>query len=112
MFDDKYKHDCLCSDSSDRMRMVVAKDELELILQHSDIRGKKVPILFFANKMDMRDALSSVKVSPPCSNYSTPTFIISGQRSVSSSLFWNMHRQTDKPFNSKIVWPIKLSLSK
>lgn len=53
----------IVSDSSDKMRMVVAKDELELILQHPDIVGKKVPILFFANKMDLRDALTSVKVS-------------------------------------------------
>ena len=45
------------------MRMVVAKDELDLILQHPDITGRKVPILFFANKMDLRDALTSVKVS-------------------------------------------------
>ena len=28
-----------------------------------DIRSRKIPILFFANKMDMRDAMSSVKVS-------------------------------------------------
>ena len=52
----------LVSDSSDKMRMVVAKDELDLILQHPDIVGKKVPILFFANKMDLRDALTSIKV--------------------------------------------------
>jgi len=49
-------------DSSDKMRMVVAKDELDLILQHPDIVGKKVPILFYANKIDLRDALTSVKV--------------------------------------------------
>lgn len=52
------------ADSSDKMRMVVAKDELDLILQHPDIVGKKVPILFFANKMDMRESLTSVKVTP------------------------------------------------
>ncbi len=28
-----------------------------------DIRSRKIPILFFANKMDVRDAMSSVKVS-------------------------------------------------
>lgn len=28
-----------------------------------DIHDKKMPVLFFANKMDLRDALSSVKVS-------------------------------------------------
>jgi len=49
-------------DSSDKLRMVVAKDELDMLLQHPDIRSRKLPILFFANKMDMRDAMSSVKV--------------------------------------------------
>lgn len=48
-------------DSSDRMRMVVAKDELEQLIQHEDILHRPIPILFFANKMDMRDAISSVK---------------------------------------------------
>lgn len=50
-------------DSTDALRMVVVKDELELLLQHKDIKGRQVPILFFANKMDLKDALSSVKVS-------------------------------------------------
>lgn len=50
-------------DSSDKLRMVVAKDELDMLLQHPDIRSRKIPILFFANKMDVREAMSSVKVS-------------------------------------------------
>lgn len=50
-------------DSSDQLRLVVAKDELEMLLQHPDIRGRHIPILFYANKMDMRVALSSVKVT-------------------------------------------------
>ena len=50
-------------DASDKLRMVVAKDELDMLLQHPDIRPRKLPILFFANKMDCKDALSSVKVS-------------------------------------------------
>ncbi|XP_013385355.1 ADP-ribosylation factor-like protein 6 [Lingula anatina] len=50
-------------DSSDKLRMVVAKDELDTLLQHPDIKDKRTPILFFANKMDLRDALSSVKCS-------------------------------------------------
>ena len=45
-----------------KLRMVVAKDELDMLLQHPDIRERKLPILFFANKMDCKDALSSVKV--------------------------------------------------
>ncbi|KAM9804970.1 ADP-ribosylation factor-like protein 6 [Neosynchiropus ocellatus] len=50
-------------DSSDKLRMVVAKEELDTLLNHQDIRCKKIPVLFFANKMDLRDAVSSVKVS-------------------------------------------------
>jgi len=50
-------------DSSDKLRMVVAKDELDLLLQHPDLKSRRIPILFFANKMDSRDAVSSVKCS-------------------------------------------------
>ncbi|XP_077393234.1 ADP-ribosylation factor-like protein 6 isoform X5 [Festucalex cinctus] len=50
-------------DSSDKLRMVVAKEELDTLLNHGDICSKKLPVLFFANKMDLRDAMSSVKVS-------------------------------------------------
>jgi ADP-ribosylation factor-like protein 6 len=50
-------------DSSDKMRMVVAKDELESLLESPDIRCRRIPILFFANKMDMRESVSSVKCS-------------------------------------------------
>jgi len=50
-------------DSSDSLRMVVAKDELDQFLQHPDVIGKSIPICFFANKMDHKDALSSVKCS-------------------------------------------------
>lgn len=42
---------------------VVVKDELDLLLQHHDIKRRRVPILFFANKMDCVDALSSVKIA-------------------------------------------------
>lgn len=34
----------------------------DITLHFSDISSRRVPILFFANKMDMRDSLSSVKV--------------------------------------------------
>lgn len=50
-------------DSADKLRMVVAKDELDVLLQHQDIRNRRIPVLFFANKMDLRDAVSSVKCS-------------------------------------------------
>ncbi|XP_050296752.1 ADP-ribosylation factor-like protein 6 [Anthonomus grandis grandis] len=50
-------------DSSDRLRLVVVKEELDLLLQHPDICQKRAPILFFANKMDCKDSLSSVKIA-------------------------------------------------
>lgn len=50
-------------DSSDRLRLVVVKDELDLLLQHPDVCNRKLPILFYANKMDCKDALSSVKIA-------------------------------------------------
>lgn len=62
-----YYRDCqgiiFVIDSSDKLRFVVAKDELETLLQHPDIAGRRVPILFFANKMDMKEAMSAVKIS-------------------------------------------------
>lgn len=42
---------------------VVVKDELEILVQHPDIANRKLPILFFANKMDCQDSLSSVKIA-------------------------------------------------
>lgn len=50
-------------DSSDRLRLAVVRDELDLLLQHPDIATHQIPILFFSNKMDLRDALSSVKIA-------------------------------------------------
>lgn len=50
-------------DSSDRLRMVVAKEELDILLNHPDSKHHRIPILFFANKMELRDAVTSVKVS-------------------------------------------------
>lgn len=64
---EQYYRDCqgiiFVVDSSDKIRMVVARDELESLLKHPDIVHKRVPVLFFANKMDLRDAMTSVKVS-------------------------------------------------
>lgn len=50
-------------DSSDKMRLVVVRDELDILLQHPDICSHRIPILLFANKMDNQDALSSVKIA-------------------------------------------------
>jgi ADP-ribosylation factor-like protein 6 len=38
-------------DSTDRLRMCVAKAELETLLQHANIRDTSIPIIFFANKV-------------------------------------------------------------
>ncbi|XP_030373193.1 ADP-ribosylation factor-like protein 6 [Scaptodrosophila lebanonensis] len=50
-------------DSSDYMRFVVVKDELEALLQHPDLMNRNIPILFYGNKSDCEDALSSVKIA-------------------------------------------------
>lgn len=38
-------------DSTDKFRMCVAREELDQLLQHEEIRSGKAPILFFANKV-------------------------------------------------------------
>ena len=50
-------------DAADRMRMCVARDELETMLAHPDVVGKpQCPILFFANKVDLMEAMEPVEV--------------------------------------------------
>jgi len=49
-------------DAADRLRLAVARHELDLLLQHPDVIGRSFPLLFLANKSDCRDALSAVKV--------------------------------------------------
>jgi len=62
-----YYRDCngiiFVIDSSDKLRLAVAREELDQLLAHPEIRERRVPILFFANKMDVRDAVTSVKCS-------------------------------------------------
>ncbi|XP_020372579.2 ADP-ribosylation factor-like protein 6 [Rhincodon typus] len=50
-------------DCADKLRIVVAKQELDALLIHPDILQRQIPILFFANKMDLSGALPSVAVS-------------------------------------------------
>lgn len=45
-------------DSTDRLRMCVAKEELEQLLAHEAIARVRVPVLFFANKMDIPGAMT------------------------------------------------------
>ncbi len=40
------------------MRFAVAKNELDLLLDHRDIKDKNIPIVFYANKMDVDGAAS------------------------------------------------------
>lgn len=49
-------------DSADRLRLVVAKDELENMLKHPGL-GKKVPILFCANKKDLPTAMNPAEIA-------------------------------------------------
>ena len=39
-------------DSTDKIRMCVAKEELDQLLNHEDIKRSKAPILFYANKVN------------------------------------------------------------
>ena len=50
-------------DSSDQTRLVIAREELQQLLSHRDLISRNIPILFFANKMDVRGALSDIGVS-------------------------------------------------
>ena len=38
-------------DSTDKIRIVVAKEEVKILLNHPDIKSARIPILFFANKV-------------------------------------------------------------
>lgn len=49
-------------DSTDKIRMCVAKDELDSMLAHRDIAGSRIPILFYANKMDLPTAMEPTDV--------------------------------------------------
>ena len=47
-------------DSTDKVRMCVARDELDELLSHPEIKDRSLPILFFANKMDVPGAMTPV----------------------------------------------------
>ena len=49
-------------DSADKLRNAVAKNELEIMLNHVNIKSRAVPILFFANKRDLPHSLTDVEV--------------------------------------------------
>uniref|UniRef100_A0A7E4VH90 ADP-ribosylation factor-like protein 6 n=1 Tax=Panagrellus redivivus TaxID=6233 RepID=A0A7E4VH90_PANRE len=49
-------------DSTDRMRMALARDELWILLDHKDIINRNAPLLILANKNDQKDALLPTEV--------------------------------------------------
>jgi ADP-ribosylation factor-like protein 6 len=50
-------------DASDPLRFVVAKDELDMMLDDKNVRGGTVPILFLANKIDLPNSASVDEIS-------------------------------------------------
>jgi ADP-ribosylation factor-like protein 6 len=73
-------------DSSDRARLCLVKDELQLMLENPEIRG--VPVLFFANKMDMPGALTpqeivdAVGIIEMCSDRAYNIFASDARRAI------------------------------
>lgn len=49
-------------DACDRLRFAVAQDELEIMLSSAHMQNKPVPLLVFANKMDMPGAAPPLEV--------------------------------------------------
>ncbi|XP_003386141.1 PREDICTED: ADP-ribosylation factor-like protein 6 [Amphimedon queenslandica] len=50
-------------DSSERLRLEVAREELHALLEHPVIKQKRIPICCLANKKDLKDALSDVEIA-------------------------------------------------
>ncbi len=50
-------------DATDKLRIKVAKNELDNLLDHPSIKKRGVPILFFANKMDLGIAMKEQEVA-------------------------------------------------
>ena len=48
-------------DSTDKIRICVAKEELQQLLGHEAIKNVPIPVLFFANKMDLPGALTAAE---------------------------------------------------
>ncbi|KAH8860770.1 ADP-ribosylation factor-like protein 6, partial [Schistosoma japonicum] len=49
-------------DSSDELRLIVVEDELHRILKHPNVFSRRIPILFFANKMDQPNSLTTKEI--------------------------------------------------
>ena len=48
-------------DSTDRLRITIAKCEIETITCHENLQKRRVPLLIYANKMDLHNSLSPVE---------------------------------------------------
>ncbi|KAL3079042.1 hypothetical protein niasHS_014824 [Heterodera schachtii] len=49
-------------DSTDKLRLAVARDELWMLLDHKDLTYKKTPLLILANKSDLKDAVPATEI--------------------------------------------------
>uniref|UniRef100_A0A914H246 ADP-ribosylation factor-like protein 6 n=1 Tax=Globodera rostochiensis TaxID=31243 RepID=A0A914H246_GLORO len=49
-------------DSTDKLRIAVARDELWMLLDHKDLTYKKTPLLILANKSDLKDAVPASEI--------------------------------------------------
>ena len=45
-------------DSADKLRFAVVQNELDELMKQTDIKNRPVPIVFFANKMDLPESVS------------------------------------------------------
>ncbi|VDP86231.1 unnamed protein product [Schistosoma mattheei] len=45
-------------DISDELRLTVVEDEFQQLLKHPDICNRRIPILLFANKMDLSNSIT------------------------------------------------------
>ncbi|XP_018650083.1 ADP-ribosylation factor-like 6, arl6 [Schistosoma mansoni] len=49
-------------DSSDELRLTVVEDEFQQLLKHPDICNRRIPILLFANKMDLSNSITVIEI--------------------------------------------------
>jgi len=49
-------------DSTDKIRMCVSKNEMDMMLEHEDMARRNIPLLFYVNKMDLPGAMDPVEV--------------------------------------------------
>ena len=50
-------------DSSDKMRFVVAMEEILSMIEHPELKNKNTPLLVYANKCDLKEALGEKELA-------------------------------------------------